>query len=150
MNSERLAQIIQKVNDSRKYKSGHYVTRIKGKALSWMFRQYAKMNGSFIGSTNIGENICFPHGIAGVFISQGAKIGNDCVIFQQVTIGSNLLEDSKNFGAPEIGNNVRIGANAVVTVNVPDNATVVMEKPRIILHNSERKNAFRSFDKTNT
>ena len=168
MNSERLAQIIQKENNSRKYKSGHYVTRIKGKALSWMFRQYAKMNGSFIGSTNIGENICFPHGIAGVFISQGAKIGNDCVIFQQVTIGSNLLEDSKNFGAPEIGNNVyigagakivggvsignnvRIGANAVVTVNVPDNATVVMEKPRIILHNSERKNAFRSFDKTNT
>nr|WP_254592908.1 hypothetical protein [Bacteroides sp. Marseille-P8574] len=32
-----------------------------------------------------------------------------------------------------IGNNVKVGANAVVVENVPDNATVVLPKPRIIL-----------------
>ncbi|MDC1846523.1 MULTISPECIES: hypothetical protein [Bacteroides] len=32
-----------------------------------------------------------------------------------------------------IGNNVKVGANAVVVEDVPDNATVVLPKPRIIL-----------------
>ena len=36
----------------------------------------------------------FPHGILGVFISRYAEIGNGCVIFQHVTIGSNTLKDS--------------------------------------------------------
>ena len=35
----------------------------------------------------IGDNITFPHGLNGVFISNGARIGNNCTIFQQVTIG---------------------------------------------------------------
>ena len=84
----------------------------------------------------------FPHKYFGVFISQGAKIGENCCIFQQVTIGSNLLLDSKSFGYPTIGNNcyigagakiignciigdnVRIGANAVVYKDVPSNSVV--------------------------
>lgn len=33
-----------------------------------------------------------PHGFYGIFISQRAKIGEGCVIFQQVTIGSNELQ----------------------------------------------------------
>ena len=32
-----------------------------------------------------------------------------------------------------IGNNVKVGANCVVVEDIPDNATVVMQKPRIIL-----------------
>ena len=32
-----------------------------------------------------------------------------------------------------IGNRVKIGAGCVVTDSIPDGATVVMEKPRIIL-----------------
>lgn len=94
----------------------------------------------------------FPHGISGIFISQGAHIGKGCVIFQQVTIGSNLIVGSKGYGCPSIGDNVfigcgakiiggvhvgdnvRIGANCVVTEDIPANATVVLERPRIILH----------------
>ena len=85
---------------------------------------------------------CLPHGIHGVFISAGAKIGRNCVIFQHVTIGSNTLPGSKGAGAPQIGDdcyigagakiiggvkvgdNVRIGANAVVFRDVPDNSVV--------------------------
>jgi serine O-acetyltransferase len=85
---------------------------------------------------------CFPHGELGVFISGGASIGRNCVIFQQVTIGSNTVAGSRGFGAPTIGDdcyigagakvigNVRIGdrvriaANAVVVKDVPSDCTV--------------------------
>ncbi len=107
----------------------------------------------------------FPHRYYGIFISVGAKIGKDCVIFHQVTIGSNTLSDSKGNGAPQIGNNVyigcgakiignvkigdnvRIGANCVVTKDVPDNCTVVGGTMRVIEHDGKRDNKFVSFGK---
>ena len=94
--------------------------------------------------------INFIHGVYGIFISGGAHIGENCIIFQQVTIGSNMLIDSKGFGSPtigdncligagakiigkvKIGNNCRIGANAVVTTDMPDNSVCVMGKPVLI------------------
>ena len=93
-----------------------------------------------------------PHGFYGIFISQRAKIGEGCVIFQQVTIGSNELQfggaptigkncligaGAKIIGNVHIGNNVRIGANTVVVDDVPDNCTVVMNKPRVILRHTD-------------
>lgn len=84
-----------------------------------------------------------PHGIYGIFVSRGAKIGKGCIIFQQVTIGSNADKDSKGYGFPtvgdhvligvgakiignvKIGNHVKIGANAVVTKDLPDNCTAI-------------------------
>lgn len=35
-----------------------------------------------------------PHGFYGIFISQRAKVGHGCTIYQQVTIGSNDLPNS--------------------------------------------------------
>jgi serine O-acetyltransferase len=93
---------------------------------------------------------CLPHGVKGVFVSRAARVGRNCVIFHQVTIGSNSLPDSDKLGAPRvgdhcyigagakiiggiiIGNNVRIGANCVVAESVPDNTLVVAGKPVII------------------
>ena len=122
---------------------------------------------SAIGSgAKFGDIPCFPHGLSGVFISTGAKIGKNCVIFHQVTIGSNTLENSKNIGAPtigdnvfigagakiigkvHIGNNVRIGAGAVVVCDVPDNSTVVSQPCKIINRNEKRTNMFTGFDKS--
>ena len=95
-------------------------------------------------NNNIDGPINFLHGTYGIFISGGAKIGRNCSIYQQVTIGSNMLIDSKGFGSPKIGdncligagakiignvtigNNCRIGANAVVTINLPDNSLCVI------------------------
>ncbi len=102
----------------------------------------------------------FPHGLTGIFVSKGAKIGKNCVIFHQVTIGSNTLPDSSGQGSPtlgdnvyigcgakiiggvHVGNNVRIGANCVVTRDIPDNATVVLEKPRVIVRENIQDNRF--------
>ena len=105
-----------------------------------------------------------PHGIYGVFVSMGAEIGENCVIFQQVTIGSNTLKGSRMIGSPKIGNNVyigagakiignvsvgnnvRIGANCVVTNDIPDNATVVLPKSVIIEHDYALDNRFYYFE----
>lgn len=107
------------------------------------YRLY-KDNCSYIGPFSKFENKpVFPHGIHDIFISNGSYIGKDCVIFQQVTIGSNTLLDSSMQGSPTIGdncyigcgakiigncvvgNNCRIGAGAVVTKDVPENSVVV-------------------------
>lgn len=50
-------------------------------------------------------------------------MGNNCVI----GAGAMLL------GEITIGDNVKIGANCVVDCDIVDNATVVSQKPRIIL-----------------
>ena len=101
-----------------------------------------------------------PHGFKGIAISILAKLGTGCTIFQNVTIGSNTLIDSKNAGFPtignnvyigagatiignvKVGNNVRIGAGCSVTRDVPDNATIVQSKPTIIQKDSVPNNKF--------
>lgn len=111
---------------------------------------------------NINEFVT-PHGLFGIYISFGAKIGKNCVIFNNVTIGSNTLEDSKGYGAPtignnvyigagakiignvKIGNNVRIGANCVVALDIEDNTTVVMQQPRIIKKKKNRNNKYKDW-----
>lgn len=142
------------------WKGGRSTFGIVSKLVNcWYSRKILKM-GSYIGNPRCFESRpVFPHGIAGIFISGGAHIGRNCVIFQQVTIGSNGLPDSKGYGFPSIGDNVligagakiignvtigshcRIGANAVVTTDIPDNCVVVMGPPRVI-QKSNLKNAF--------
>lgn len=102
----------------------------------------------------------FPHGPMGIFISNSAHIGKKCVIFQQVTIGSNMLKDSKNQGAPQlednvyigagaklignihVGKNARIGANCIVVKDVPDNSVAVMRGTEIIRKSGELDNEY--------
>ncbi len=124
-------------------------------------RRYMERNcaGIALGAEFAGVPV-LPHGVTGIFVSEGAKIGKNCVIFHQVTIGSNTLSDSNGQGSPtigdnvyigcgakiiggvRIGNNVRIGANCVVTRDVPDNATVVLEKPRVLVREEPQDNRF--------
>ena len=110
---------------------------------------------------------CMPHGMQGIFVSAMSKIGKNCVIFQQVTIGANVLPDSKNRGAPtvgdncyigagakiignvKIGNNVRIGANCVVYQDVPDNCVVVSNTQTVISRQEELDNRFHYYDGKN-
>ena len=136
-------RIKQKCNNSSGLIQKYYIA---------IYTLFLDSKGSFIGyNSDFSDIPCFPHGIIGIFISGGACIGKNCVIFQQVTIGSNTLQDSKRNGSPTIGNNcyigagakiignvtignnVRIGANCVVTSDIPDNSVVVLQKPRIIV-----------------
>ena len=115
------------------------------------YSQYLQRQGSYIGEgTTLKNTPIFPHGLHGIFISGYAKIGENCIIYQNVTIGSNTIPDSKRIGAPtigdnvmigagatliggiSIGNNCRIGANCTVAEDIPDNCVVVTGKPRVI------------------
>lgn len=44
---------------------------------------------------------------------------------------------AKIIGNVYVGNHVRIGANAIVVDDIPDNCTVVMNKPRVIVRKNE-------------
>lgn len=124
---------------------------IIGRLLCRRYEKTINRNGSYIGNpAKFKTKPVFPHGINGIFVSGDAAIGDECIIFQQVTIGSNYLPGSRNNGAPTIGdncyigagakiigkvrvgNNCRIGANAVVVDDIPDNCTVVLGKCKII------------------
>ena len=108
------------------------------------YRLRQKIGGYYIGvGAECASKPLFPHGYGGIYISGGARIGKDCVIFQQVTIGSDSLLRSSKWGSPTIGDrcyigagakiigsitvgdDCRIGANAVVFNDVPPNSTVI-------------------------
>jgi len=85
----------------------------------------------------------------GIVIHPKAKVGPNCLIFQQVTIGSrdggipviggnvDIGAGAKIIGNVNVGNHVRIGANSVVLNSVPDSCTVVGIPARIIKNDTE-------------
>jgi serine O-acetyltransferase len=109
---------------------------------------------------NIGRRFFMDHG-AGIVIGETAVVGDDVLMYHQVTLGGTSLEPVKRH--PTVGNNVllgmgakvlgnitvgdgaRIGANAVVTRDVPPNTSVVGVPGRILVqdgtHISERSTA---------
>lgn len=62
-------------------------------------------------SCSIGHSFYIGH-FGGIIINANAIIGNNCNISQGVTIGVSGRGDKR--GVPEIGNNIYIGANAVI------------------------------------
>jgi serine O-acetyltransferase len=92
----------------------------------------------------LGKGLMLPHP-NGVVIHGEARIGDDCMIMQQVTVG--MIDEgevpvignrvyigagAKIIGKLTVGDGARIGANAVVVNDVPSNATAVGIPARII------------------
>jgi len=96
----------------------------------------------------LGRRVFIDHGV-GVVIGETAIIGNDVIIYQQVTLGG--VRTSRDKRHPTLGNNVvvgagakvlgniligdgvKIGANSVVVKDVPMGATAVGIPARVIL-----------------
>jgi serine O-acetyltransferase len=95
----------------------------------------------------IGKNLFIDHGM-GVVIGETSEIGNNVTIYHMVTLGGiapSIDSDSRRnakrhptlknnvvvgsgaqiLGAVVVGENAKIGANAVVTKDVPENAVMV-------------------------
>jgi len=99
-----------------------------------LFRGYLNCEISHV----LPNSIFFPHPY-GIIISSRASLGEDVVIGQQVTIGNRngilaaprignrvyISAGAKVLGDISIGDDVIIGANAVVTKNIPPNVVVV-------------------------
>ncbi len=89
---------------------------------------------------SIGRRVFIDHG-AGIVIGETAEIGDDCLLYQGVTLGGVSLEHGKRhptledhvvvgagarvLGPIRLGKGARVGANSVVVRDVPAGATVV-------------------------
>lgn len=100
----------------------------------------------------IGRRCFIDHGMA-IIIGETAEIGDDCTIYQGVTLGgtgkdvgkrhptlgNNVMVSSgaKVLGPFTVGDNSKIGAGAVVIEEVPPNCTVVGVPGRIVKRGDE-------------
>jgi len=104
-------------------------------------------------AAKIGRRVFIDHGI-GVVIGETAIVGDDVLIYQQVTLGGVSLDKGKRH--PTIGNNVvigggakilgnitigndcKIGANSVVVKDVPPDSTAIGVPARIIRRGKDK------------
>jgi serine O-acetyltransferase len=94
-------------------------------------------------NSEIGGGLLIPHP-NGIVIHPAVKIGCNCLLFQQVTIGAtgkgvpalgghvDVGAGAKIIGPVVIGDHALIGANAVVLIDVPDYAVAVGNPARIV------------------
>lgn len=96
----------------------------------------------------IGQRVFIDHGF-GVVIGETAEVGDDCTIYQGVTLGgTSLTKGSKRhptlgrgviigagakvLGSFTVGEGAKVGSNAVVVKEVPPGATAVGNPARIV------------------
>ena len=124
------------------YRLAHWMWRRKmWLAARWLAQLVRVLTGIEIhpGAT-IGPGFFIDHGV-GVVIGKTAEVGSDVTLYHGVTLGGTSLEHGKRhptlgdrvvvgagaklLGAIYVGDDCRIGANAVVVNSVPANSVVV-------------------------
>ncbi|MGH8056488.1 MAG: serine O-acetyltransferase [Candidatus Entotheonellia bacterium] len=101
----------------------------------------------------IGSGLFIDHGM-GVVIGETTEIGENCTLYQGVTLGGTSLKKEKRhptlgdyvvvgagakiLGAIVIGDHSKIGAGSVVVTEVPPNSTVVGIPGRVVQRSGEK------------
>jgi len=131
------------------HRLSHWFWNIK---LYWLGRMLSHIGRWLTGieihpGATIGRRVFIDHGM-GVVIGETAVIGNDCTLYHGVTLGGTSWNKGKRhptleqgvvigagakvLGPITIGKNAKIGSNAVVVKDVPENATAVGIPARIL------------------
>ncbi len=126
--------------------------RLWGMHLYWLGRVFSHIGRFLTGieihpGATIGRRVFIDHGM-GVVIGETAIIGDDCTLYHGVTLGGTSWNKGKRhptleqgvvigagakvLGPIVIGKNAKIGSNAVVVKDVPENATAVGIPARIL------------------
>lgn len=129
------------------YLKGHYVRA------RWISQRAVRKTGIEIHpGARIGKGLFIDHG-TGVIIGETTIIGDNCTLYQGVTLGGNGKETGKRhptlgnnvmvsagakiLGSFKIGDNSKIGAGSVVLEEVPPCSTVVGVPGRVVKRNDE-------------
>lgn len=133
----------------RAYRIANWLYRHNCKFLArWISqRMVRKTNIEIHPGATIGRRLFIDHG-TGVVIGETTVIGDDCIIYQGVTLGGTGKDKGKRhptlgnnvmvgagakvLGPIKIGNNVRVAAGAVVLTDIPDNSTAVGIPARVV------------------
>lgn len=95
-------------------------------------------------TAEIGPGLRLPHP-QNIAIPPGTKLGRDCSVYHDVTLGRGsrrgiptlgdrvmLFPGSRILGGITIGDDARVGANAVVQQSIPPGSSVAAPRPRIV------------------
>ena len=102
----------------------------------------------------IGRRVFIDHGF-GVVIGETAEVGDECTIYQGVTLGGTSLNKgakrhptlgkgviigagAKVLGSFTVGDGAKVGSNAVVVKPVPAGATAVGNPAHIVQHDAQK------------
>ena len=101
------------------YRIAHFLYKIKLKLVAEVIMAITKLlTGIEIHpAAKIGKRLFIDHGY-GVVIGETAIIGDDCTIYQGVTLGGTGKDNPGEKRHPTVGNNVMIGAGAKVLGNI--------------------------------
>jgi len=131
------------------YRAAHALNN-KGYVLS--ARTLSQITRFFTGieihpGATIGKGLFIDHG-SGVVIGETAIVGNNCTIYQGVTLGGTGKETGKRhptlgnnvmvgsgaklLGSFTVGDNVKIASGAVVLCDIPDNSTAVGVPAKVV------------------
>ncbi len=121
--------------------------------LYWLAKMIAQLARFFTGieihpGARLGARFFVDHGF-GVVIGETAEVGDDCTLYQGVTLGGTTWQGGKRhptlghnvvvgagakiLGPIRIGDGARIGSNSVVVKDVPAGATVVGIPGRVVV-----------------
>ncbi|NMA94713.1 MAG: serine O-acetyltransferase [Clostridiales bacterium] len=130
---------------------------LNNKRLRFLARVISQLNRFFTGieihpAATIGEGLFIDHGM-GVVIGETVTIGDNVTIYQGATLGGTgkdigkrhptigdnvvISTGAKVLGPFKVGDNSKIGANAVVLKEVPPNSTAVGVPGRIVRKKKE-------------
>ena len=133
----------------RSYRKANWFYRHNMKFIArWISQRSRHKTGIEIHpGAKIGKGLFIDHGM-GVVIGETAEIGDNCTIYQNVTLGGTGKDHGKRhptlgndvmigsgakvLGPFRVGDGARVASGAVVLGEVPDNATAVRVSPRIV------------------